>query len=511
MAKKTLPPGTVGNPGDDAEAAPDKRSPMERENDKQEQKIVELLRSEQLTGGTVNLKRRTLTDTKMNYLTTMAADNFSQQVIAQMFGGGDYFAQFLKADGTFLTSLNFSIDHQIPAKFPGGAGKPEEKTDRTPELVTAVTAAIRANAPPPPAPPDNTLLLAMMKQNGDLMVAALSRNQTPATDPALLAVLQSQTELMREMKAELARGRNNQNNNGGGNIVGELEKIEALGDMLERMAERRGGKGEDKPDRLGQVITALGPAAVPIVNKFLGIAQQETAAPAAALPALPAPSGPAAAVAAANAKAASAQPVETDPMQNPLVAAYMAQFRTAALTAAGKGKDAFDWADSMLDNIGPQYHVQIFTLANAEDWFEKIFGKEAGASLHLSWLLEMRNAILTRALIAEVTANFNATPRPKPEEFAPGFLDRVSVSYHETLADLTEPEEWQRTFAPAKIEAIWLEQLRAAFEKELIEPDAGAAAEPAASPEPARGSATPLPPNEREKTRNAKPGKRAGK
>lgn len=476
MAKKTKI--TLGDPGDEGPEA-DRRSPMERAAQKEEEAILDLLNSEQVNDATIELKRRGAAQTVFAHLAEIPAKGFSQENVKRIFGGGDYKARvrFAKS-GTFGPQFDFTIDHSIPSIYPAVAKVATEtqREDRTPELVTALTAAMKSAMPPPPAAPDNSLLMLLIKQQGEQMLAMHNR-PAPAPDAGLAAQL---AELKSELRSLKENGGGNRG--GGDSFQKTLENARTLIELT------GGGSGSDapeKPDRVSELIRALAPAVAPLVQRLMGA---PAADPNAGSPANGAqPLLPAGAVAGTGPeRTVSANPNQPTEDMSVLVQLFLPEFKRLAMQAAAKGRDAFEWADSKLDDIDPKYHDAIFKLANAEDWSAKLFGPEVAASPHFAWLLEMRNAILTRMFVADVTNAAKTNPPVDPAAYAPAFLDRVSVTYHARLCDLLEPEDWSEIFSPyvADFDAAWLEQVRLAFEKELFEDEPAPAAEAAESEAP---------------------------
>lgn len=450
--------------------------------------MVELFREQGMAQGTITLSRRAIGETQFGYLADVPADVFSQEMVRNVYGGGDYIAQGKKADRTFAGRFTFKIDYSIPAKYPGAEKKAaEQREDRTPEIINAVTAAVQKSLPPPAPPQDNTLLLALLAQQqaqqaqqGELMKALLlQRAQAP--DPALA-----------ELRAELRALKDAAGNKGPGqSLASQIKDYIALQEIIGGGAGNGGGDSEEKPDRLMQLATALAPALLPGLAKLLGGGAAAAPQPVQAIqPAIAAatsePVLPAGARPSAEAKPIIPTPNDSDPMTNPLVALYLSRFRSLAIKAAAKGQSAADWVGFMLDSLPDDAEKkllrQIFTLANAEDWFAKIFAADAAATRHMQWLLDMRNAVLTHAFVFQMTANYHSAPPVEPEAAARGFLGTVSPSYLDTLYDLTDPEAWADTFKDSGIDGVWLEKLRVVFEQELGEEEPAAEAKPASAP-----------------------------
>lgn len=465
MSKKNKP--SVGDPGDDAENAPSKQSAMEKDLELQDREFLKLVHEEGDSGGYIVINRRTLGG-KYSYLDQWPARDYSKANIKSAFEGGDYLVQYKRSDNTFGKSIYFSIEG--PPKKTAAEPAPAARQDNTPELVRAIREAM----PPPPPPPDNSFLLAQMKEQSELNRMLISSLvQKPAAPDPSVAMLTKSVELLAAEVRDLKNGSGPRREK---SVIEQLKEFLALKEIAVELGD--GGTAEAKPDHVGKLIEVLGPAggvlAQALVAKILGqgvdlnqltpeqIAQIQAAAQAPQLPP------------AAGAPAAAATTPENPMLKELFLKPYLDQFKRAALAAALKSRDAFEWADTKLDEIEAKYHGDIYKLANAEDWLAKIFGNDPELMKHVQWLIEMRNAILARYFVEEVKKAYAALPPAEPAAWASAFLDRVSVSWHDTLWNYTDPAAWAELFATARvgekpIDAVWLEKLRAAFDTEMTE------------------------------------------
>jgi hypothetical protein len=465
MSKKKTP--SVGDPGPDASDA-DKRTPLERERDRQEQDMLELISRARLNDGIVAIKRRSVNEVEFGTLPDMPASAFSEDNILKIYGGGDYKVQFKTSAGKFVGQAAFKIDYSIPPKYPGRA-MDSEKRESTADIIAAVTAAVKQSIPPPIAPQqDNTILLKMMEQNTAILTAALARGDSNANG--------GMKEMLADLKAEIRELKSNANQaNRPQGLTSAIKDYMALQEII-----GGGGGGDDdapkSTDWKEKLFDVFGPVVAALVMKGMNIdpnAQQLTPEQQAQMTAalqqqqnqtqLTAPAGAARDAAAGVAASSQLNPAKPVTDMNPLFKIYLVEFRRLAIQAATKGRDAFEWADAKMDDIDEKYHEKIFELANKETWFAEIFATDAIAITHFKWLLDMRNMILTRWLVADVVKAYGETPRVEPEVYAKGFVDRASLSFHDTLVDLTDPEAWQQTFVLHELDAVWLEKLRGAF------------------------------------------------
>ncbi len=468
MAKKKTP--SVGDPGPEAPDG-DKRTPLERERDRQEKDMLELISRARLDDGIVAIKRRSVNEVEFGTLPDMPASAFSEDNILKIYGGGDYKVQFKTSAGKFVGQAAFKIDYSIPPKYPGRA-MDNEKRESTADIITAAVAAVTKAIPPPaPAAPaqDNSILLKMM----ELMMT----NRAPAVDPNVAALTQS----VRDLKDEVRELKNGASRPQG--LGAQIKDYLALQDIIGGT----GGGDDDAPkatDWKEKLFDVFGPVVAALVMKGMNIdpnaPQQLTPEQQAQMAGLIQQQQQQLPAASSDA-AASVTPAPTTPAKpvtdmNPLFKIYLVEFRRLAIQAATKGRDALEWADAKIDDIDEKYHEKIFELANKETWFAEIFGTDAASTAHFKWLLDMRNMILTRWLVADVVKAYGATPRAEPDAYAKAFVEKASMSFHDTVVDLTDPEAWSQTFVLHELDAVWLEKLRGAFVKVLDVDDEGAAA-----------------------------------
>jgi len=509
MAKKPKASPSLADPGPDArEPEPkhedrDTRTPLEREQERQQKEMLELISQTKLASGYVEMKRRTIDMVDFAYLTRMPIDSYSEETIKNVYGGGHYKLSFKTASGQFCGQAEIQIDPSIPAKYPGGAKAAEAKNESPAALVTAFSEALQKNLPAPPPPQNNDLLLGVMKQNSDMITAMLQianrQPAQPAVDPALQEMLREMRAEQKELRAALQQ---QQQAPRGDSLMKELEKFRALQEI---MGGGGGGSGDDAPTQktsmMEKAMEIFAPVIGAVVAKAMAGQQGGEAAPMLpAQPALTAPAGNGAAPVNASpqpnpANPTSAPAAEEQPM-NPLLAAYISQFRSLALAAAAKKRPVVEWLEFQFDGIPEKAHGAVFQLANEETWFAKIFGAEPTAAQHITWLQEMRNGILARWLVSDI-ANLYAGRAPyTPEnaasiatqgelmagQYAKRFIELSSVSFHDYLWRLTGEEEWRDTFASVTTppDDKFIEQLRVAFETAL---DPQTEADPAPAPE----------------------------
>ncbi len=510
MAKPKPAPPSPPSLGDPGETASLRVSPVEREALEQEQKIQDIIKNAGIDGITATVKRRVPGESDYGHLAEILAEGFSPEKVRTLYGGGDYKVSFRSAAGKFLGVSIFKVDYSNPSKFPGVGEKKEKSENDTAAIIAAITAAVKSTAPAAPAAPESPLVLEMMRAtaetNRTLLLALTQRPTGP--DPAISALSANVTALAAKV-AELAAG-----GGGAGGVMGEIRKLQAVQSFVMEAGGGAGGagEGEEKPAAVDWKLEAfrtLGPAFAPFLAQLLtnGAAAGAAQPVGEAQPAITAAAEPAATPAAPADQ--NSMPSPTSAPVSPMMTVFLKQFRTLAIAAAEKGRDPFAWVEMKLDDIPAAVHPRVFELANAEDWFAKIFAGDPRAAAQIEWLQKMRAAVLTQWLVTDLRANYAATPRPEAATYAAGLLDRASVSFHDTIFDLSEPGEWAQLLASPGVDAVWAEAVRAEFEKLLQGEDDTAAPAPEVAPE-SPGGPTPETASLDEK-KSAKPSARAKK
>ena len=512
MAKRTTTDDDSDTNGAEASAlAPGKvdagkrMSPMERLAEGDEARFARIS-NELGDGGLVTLERRPEGRMDYSWIGEIGAKGFSPALVAQVYGGGDYRATAKTIKGAlFFDTIRFSIDASIPAKHPLAKGAEAPTTPGTHDpaaLVNAVAQAVRAQLPAAPAGPD-PMVLQMMQNQHAMMMALLTRDAAPKTDPAILALLTKMAE-----------------RNEGGGVLQEIKKLQAIQEFTGMGS--GGGNDDAKPaetDWKLEIFRALGPTVAPmLVNLLANQAGGGAAMPPSTVaeiggiagqPALPAPAAqilppnPAAAAAPTAIPTANPSASPADPMLNPLLAAFIPQFRKVALAAAAKHRDPFEWVSTKMDEIGPMMQGPIFALARADDWFKKIFGNDPAAAESIEWLAQMRNHVLAFWVVYDVTEKFSKTPTLDPAAYATDLVQRAPESFHDYLFSMTGEEAWAEMFNDSKLPASTIMAVRIAVDKELdgdeIEVTATDASQPAATTPESFAVAEVKPPGKKKK------------
>lgn len=438
-----------------------KMSPMERDDVRQQNKILETLNSQRLSGGYVEIHRRAMHESNYGFLDTVPVESFNLPSVKKLFGGGEYKFCAKTSRNQIVTTWCDKIDLRIPPTYPG-----EEKKEQAapqldvPALIGAVTEAIRSNLP---EKKDDSLIVEMLRQNGEIVKAAMARPEPKEAGAGRLDRLEALVEKLIDKLADRPASREK-------SLRDQIEDFQAVQEIV-------GGNGEKKGSFVERLGEGIATGAAPLLQRLLG--GQPELMPG-LQPALQAPSAISPAAPGPDTSRAGAPNPPTD--MNPMLSAYLPQFRSAAIAAALKQKNPIEWVDSLFDTIPERFHPAIFRMANSDGWFATFFGSHIEAPKHIEWLKEMRDAILTRAMM--VTVREISRQQVTPENCANHIIASFAPSFHDALFQLTDPESWAELFVLEEINPAWLEAVRVALDGILNPPEPATATAPAAAPDP---------------------------
>lgn len=467
--KPTSAPPSLDNPGGALDLPPEvatggrQQSPREKERELQEAEILNIFKTEIGGKGFITFQRRHPPSGMAQYQHLggqMAVETFSIDNVTSLYGGGDFIARARTNEGKFAQEVRFMIDHSIPPKNPkGGAAKdPAPAQVDTAAIIKELSAALK------PGTQDNSVFLAMLQQNTAILTAALAKPaaKEDSTSTRLLEVL-----IQRQDKADERFEK----------LIEKMSERDHRGDPLHQLAQTvkllddiRGENPEKEKGSFAEMLgKGIASVAVPMLERF--------GQPAETVPGLAAPAGPVSPVM-ANGAGATHKPQPPQPTVNPALRFALNRFRSAAITAAQKAKDPFEFVDSLFDMVPPDYHATIYNQARAKTWFADLFGNDPEASKHVDWLGQMRDAVLTRMLV--VFSQACAAQKLDAAATVEKFLEQIDEKFEDTLWNIIDQRNWGQIFGTSGIDAAWLEELRAAFEKELNDDSApGATAEAA--------------------------------
>lgn len=368
-------PETVDNPPpfqNEAVRGRDKPAfnPSPDSEDDEQRQLEDILASDGIADGYVNLYRRTLTETKPAYLDRLPVSNFSLETVKNVYGGGEYTAKIFTSQARFFRQITFIIDHQIPATHPRAVGSrdAQQHGGSTDEMIRLILAR---EAQPKPAAPDNRndmtaifgLVGIILKSQSDILAAALAGR--PSVAPSVDANNELVRELIRAQKPQSPK-----------------DWIESFS-MLQNLRD-----GKEPTGETGGFAGFLGDAAAAFMAKMGG----NPLAPGPNPPALPAPIT---LPPAPNRERFQAFNLPSNPESMTILqAAVFHAVRDQLLNAAQANRDPREFVATMIGQIPEKYDDAIFAQLSRPDWFEMLQGFDSRATAFRPWLEKVRAAIL---------------------------------------------------------------------------------------------------------------------
>lgn len=347
------------------------------------QKVFELLKGLNISGGGCRCYLKRPGSIKAGYIGEMTVEQFMQdglETLKSKFGGGDYTFQFTDSSGQFLKQASLFVDPSFKGIEPPAPAVPgekdEERIDKIVErlkpppqdtsllqiMMTMVTTAQQATQ----ATQQNMMLMMAENQKSmvGLMTAIAAAGEKKGTDPALLELIKQKTD-----KTPLT------------------ETIEAM-TMLAEM--QNGGGGKEKEDMVEKFIKLAGPTLVNFLTTRMAMpplpppqmltAQELATATGAAQGGGPPPPP----------TAVSAAPASESNGPGPKLSFFIPML----LNAARKGTEPAAYYEVICDNISEDQLDKLVDELETPGWFESLFGTHEQVVAQKAWLEKLRLVFL---------------------------------------------------------------------------------------------------------------------
>lgn len=358
------------------------------EDDASTRQIDEMLKGNDLDGGTIRLSRRGPTDNGFSYIGKMRISEFDLDNIKKVYGGGDYQGQTFRANGQMGKKISFSIDARfrgiIDPQDKSNAAAPSNPMD-LPRLIDALKdrpdtgQADLIKMMMKSSESNMMLMMQMMQQSTQIMVAAMQSNNNrpipvaPAPDNSVLTA-------MMPVLIEMIRS-----NNGGKG--GSITEIVAAIKAIKSINEDDKDVPEKEEESFGmKLVKALGPVVLPALT-----GQGSHPMPPAAARPLP----------------SSAQPGNATPPQPGAAPAPKAEdptsqavgmFLIQLVSAAENNGDPGLYHDIVVEVLNQEQAERMKMVLGSDDFLEQLYGADpnilARAKMKVTWFQELRQMLL---------------------------------------------------------------------------------------------------------------------
>lgn len=362
-------------------------SPVERQDELDQLELVDRLKNEAGTGAYVRIYRRLSGETEYSRVGKMTLEDYSEDRVEELYGGGDYKVQASTSLHKFVKAWSFKIDSSIPPKHPkarpdAGGAAPDAGGGDSVALVKALLEDRGAGGGGESLGTKELFMLMIKQQESadrrfEAMLTKLGAAKSQDESPLMMLLMKSVLDQKHT----------------------PLKEVVETMSLFKKMQGGRGGtddddedKKEDFLDKLGRI---LGPMAASVAEKLLN-GEPVTAPGPKALRGPAATGTPEAMNHPAVETAATPAPGEATnlPPMNLLVKAAIRDIRAEALKTAAAGGDPLEFAAHVDSMIPDSFADQVEAAAKADNWFATFFGDTPQAEQHREWLTKVRDELL---------------------------------------------------------------------------------------------------------------------
>lgn len=363
--------------------------------------LQQVLESNDLVGGTCRIERRGPTDTGFAYLGKIKTNIFDLEMIKRVYGGGDYSAQFFRANGQIARKITFSIDPRFRGsmdinELPAGL-RNDNNSGGSNKMTEMLAAAVIADKKSDPA--QAQLMQVMMKTQQEstnlLMTMMMKSAETQAQMMAgMMTAMASAFGAkgsaapgglgMQDVVALVTLLRGSE-----GKQLSLLEMTQALKNLKEISS---GDGGEEAPQSTLDKLVATIPHIASTVKALKGVPDNPPASSDRALP-------------------SGNQQIEAE--SGAQVSDIEASLQLV-VSAARRNSDVTLYHDVFMDALTDEQIPMLKGILTQDNWFTTLFGKLKDGEQLKPWLTNLRNLIVEE-LSPEVKPDAGAaTGQPDP-------------------------------------------------------------------------------------------------
>lgn len=376
----------------------------EKADEESYQQIDDMLKANDLEGGSIRLTRRGPGETNFSYVQKFKIQEFDIDFIKSSYGGGDYIGQTFRSNGQMGKRFTFAIDKRFKGTIDlSDRDTREAVREKGPDLVRlfevmregksdGLDMATMMQAMQKSQSDNMAMMMAMMQQSTQMMtsamtsIASMSANKGGGGDDTVKA-------LMPVLIAMINKG----GNSNGGGIKDTIESMALLKGMWEKEGSDDGDKDESLMDKLfkfgGPLLNAMAAAKGGAAPRML---QAPAASP------QPGAAGP-------QADGPKAEQPQAQPQVNTSEVTMLVMF----LNGAEKDSDTGLYCDMFMDMITSEQIPMVTMLLNSADYLNQLYGSYpellSRALLKKSWFDALKMQIL--GAIAEAS-----TPPDQPQQ-----------------------------------------------------------------------------------------------
>lgn len=350
-------------------------------------KIEEVLSAAEVSGGTVRLERKGPSDLKWQFIGKIKVEDFSQDHIRSVYGGGDYRAQTFRSNGSFYKRFEFTIDYRfkgsmdfVPA-LPDGT-KPDalaaqiaaQSGQSTKALMDVMAQSQQQNQ-------NNMMLMMNIMQENSKTTIAMMGGMFQALSSALAKPQGDQSSQWLPLMIEMVKSNAGKPATGGGGT--DIKDMIAAVRDLQALAKGEKPPEEEKEDMLDKVLKYGGP----IVTALL------TRTPLQMPGAVPPPSGPIIDTQPPEPKVIPPTTPRSAPAADKALMEKINTYMELLISGAERNGDPGAYASMIGDMLSDEHFATLLGELEAPDWFEKIAGGNPRIMNQREWFTNLRQEL----------------------------------------------------------------------------------------------------------------------
>jgi len=335
--------------------------------------VHQILRDEELTGGTWRLERKGPTDVNYQYCAKFPASQpLDRDIIAKTYGGGDYKVRTFRANGQMFKQAMFSIDYRIKGSLDATLQvMPQEsnvqvmrKIDESNNNMMAMYEKINRAS----NESNNNMMLmmmTMMQKSSEQMSMIMAEALKPKP---------SAVETYMPLMIEMIR---RPSDTGGMKLTEMINAVKELQGIPVTKPEEQ-EEAPEKKDTFGKIIDLVGPlAAAFMASKGVNMQQAMHTVQPTPPTAIP------------------------QPRQEPVNDAPMVQYIPHILNLHKQGKSPKQFVDLLSMLMADDQKEMLIEMLEKDDWFQTLFNSDVQIANIMPWMLEVRKIMIGEEQPAE--------------------------------------------------------------------------------------------------------------
>jgi len=333
--------------------------------------VHQILRDEELTGGSWRLERKGPTDTNYQYCAKFPSSQpLDRDIIAKTYGGGDYKVRTFRANGQMFKQAQFSIDYRIKGALdvtqihsPNQESSVQVMRKMDEQQMNMFTMYEKMNKNSQDSNNQMMMLMmTMMQKSSEQMSMVMAEALKPKP-----SAVETYMPLMIEMIRRPSNDNGNMKLTDMINAVKELQGIPVVKPDPE-------AEVPEKKDTFGKIIDLVGPLAAAFMASK-GVNMQQ-----------------------AMQQAQPVQPIHhqaiPQPSQEPEPQAAMVQYIPHILNFHKQGKTPKQFVDLLNMLISGDDKERLLDMLEQDNWFQTLFNSDVQIAGIMPWMQEVRKLML---------------------------------------------------------------------------------------------------------------------